>query len=154
MKYFILCTAMLALLTVGASAQNRPEVGLQKAEQLKQSPAGQKGIALIHAINTGSEAFTKDLIGKTFSSTFVEAYGAEKLAKSLPNDIKKEMGSLVLYQVYRKSKLELVYTLKGSKGSWLQLEVHHESNAPYKIKLLNMVMDTPKPEGALSPMNI
>ena len=146
MKNIILLTISLIFLPFALSAQ---QMGPQTVEQLEESPAGNKILKFVSAINADippSEVLAREIL----APSLIEKLSMDKLLGFM-NQIKENEGGLQLYEVNRKEMLYFQAKAKGSSsGNWMDIEFHFEDLHPYKIngysvELTDEAAKAPKP---------
>ena len=130
MKNIILSVIIFICLPFTLSGQ---QMGPQTVDQLEESPAGNKILKFVSAINS-EDSPTEALLQEIFAPSLIKELSLPKLL-SYMNQIKENEGGLRLFDANRKEMLLYQVKAKGStSGNWLDLEFQFEDIHPYKIK--------------------
>ena len=129
--------------------------GKQSVEQLKNSPAGSKILAVLNAINAQGEKVNEDFVKKHFSPASIERNGVERLIDILVHDIPDNEGKLTVYEISRQDKLNFIVFAKASHHfDWLEMGFKIEEDNPYRIEGLSLDVGGPGPAKVGATMKI
>ena len=118
--------------------------GSQTKSMLQRSPAGEKLIRFVQAVN-GDLEVNEDFVNTNFSKKGVENLGEPSKAF---NELAEKNGKLVVYEVYRKSYFTFDFTIKGAKSGWVMLSFDMHNQMPYGINSYEVKsIDTPEKIG-------
>jgi len=151
MKY-IATTITLLLIVLIPSICSAQRTGSQTAAMMKESPAGEKVIRILKAINQELEVDER-FLSTNFTKGLVEKMGSEDLATMLTSDIQAEDGSLTVYKINRPKIFEYHLTVKGEKSGWLTMVFLIDGNEPYRIKGFSFD-NADKPAEVNDPMDL
>lgn len=109
-----------------------PSSGPQTVGMMKESPAGEKVLRVLNAIN-GDLKVDDAFMQTNFTAALLEKAG-EGFAEEIKNGIRQEDGTISVYAIDRKGMFEYQVLVKASKSGWLTMTFLIDSASPYRIK--------------------